>query len=157
MSAGDLSASRRAPRASGARRENKRESSSSRRRRPRADAAEALAADAGVSPADAGAPPPARTRSAADGPAAVDGLVPDSVAAAALGACAVCQQPQEAGARVCFLPCAHAFHSHCIERWLREYKPECPLCRARVRAPPPRPAPQVVCLYLDEAAGAVLR
>jgi hypothetical protein len=69
----------------------------------------------------------------------------------------VCQQPQEAGARVCFLPCAHAFHSHCIERWLREYKPECPLCRARVRAPPPRPAPQVVCLYLDEDAGAVLR
>jgi hypothetical protein len=78
-------------------------------------------------------------------------------AAAALGACAVCQQPQEAGARVCFLPCAHAFHSHCIDRWLREYKPECPLCRARVRAPPPRPAPQVVCLYLDEDAGAVLR
>ena len=26
------------------------------------------------------------------------------------------------------LPCAHAFHSHCLDRWI-QYKRECPVCR----------------------------
>lgn len=57
--------------------------------------------------------------------------------------CAVCLSPFEVSDELRLLPsCRHAFHSHCIDTWLRSNL-TCPLCRspiAPVPVPPPQPA-----------------
>ncbi|KAJ3680637.1 hypothetical protein LUZ60_016915 [Juncus effusus] len=55
--------------------------------------------------------------------------------------CAVCLSPFDPTAELRLLPaCRHAFHSECIDTWLRS-TPSCPLCRASVRLPfPPLPS-----------------
>jgi len=35
-----------------------------------------------------------------------------------------------------FLPCFHAYHAKCIQKWLRQ-KNTCPLCKSPVNGPPP--------------------
>lgn len=51
--------------------------------------------------------------------------------------CAICMQPvervgREAGVmerrRVMWTPCVHAFHTECLEGWMR-YRLQCPVCR----------------------------
>ncbi|CAL4911661.1 unnamed protein product [Urochloa decumbens] len=45
------------------------------------------------------------------------------------GECSVCLQEFAAGSRLRMMPCAHAFHEHCIFSWLRVGH-VCPLCRS---------------------------
>ncbi|CAN6330483.1 unnamed protein product [Urochloa humidicola] len=77
-----------------------------------------------------------------DGQPVTDEGVPGSaseVAMAALAAttvgeateeeeCAVCLKGYEAGDTIRTMPCAHAFHEHCIFQWLR-LRRLCPFCR----------------------------
>lgn len=46
--------------------------------------------------------------------------------------CIICVEAFEEGEEVVRLPCAHGFHSACVERWLRLAK-TCPTCRGEVR------------------------
>ncbi|XP_065003344.1 E3 ubiquitin-protein ligase ATL4-like [Musa acuminata AAA Group] len=56
--------------------------------------------------------------------------------------CAVCLRPFGPDEDLRLLPaCRHAFHSGCVEPWIRK-SPSCPLCRAPVTLPPP-PLPSV--------------
>jgi len=48
--------------------------------------------------------------------------------------CVVCHDSLELDALVTVLPCAHAFCTPCITKWLLQYKNECPLCVQRVDA-----------------------
>ncbi|WOL05603.1 hypothetical protein Cni_G14332 [Canna indica] len=51
--------------------------------------------------------------------------------------CAVCLRPFRPDENLRLLPaCRHAFHSGCVEPWIRN-TPSCPLCRTRVTLPPP--------------------
>eukprot|EP00931_Biecheleriopsis_adriatica_P093040 TRINITY_DN66791_c0_g1_i1.p1 TRINITY_DN66791_c0_g1~~TRINITY_DN66791_c0_g1_i1.p1 ORF type:complete len:463 (-),score=51.61 TRINITY_DN66791_c0_g1_i1:92-1405(-) len=50
--------------------------------------------------------------------------------------CGVCLQEVAPTARVCQLPCRHAFHPACIARWLTQCKSTCPLCSAPIDRPP---------------------
>ena len=43
--------------------------------------------------------------------------------------CCICMEPIVQGARA--LPCSHAFHRTCIDRWVRQHR-ACPVCRQRV-------------------------
>jgi len=56
-----------------------------------------------------------------------------TLAAAEEGSCPVCQCDWEAGDEVRILPCAHQFHTQCIDQWLRKHKASCPLCKKDVR------------------------
>ncbi|XP_020574578.1 E3 ubiquitin-protein ligase ATL4-like [Phalaenopsis equestris] len=50
--------------------------------------------------------------------------------------CAVCLSNFRPHDELRFLPaCRHAFHSQCVDTWLRS-TPSCPLCRASIRLPP---------------------
>ena len=68
--------------------------------------------------------------------------------------CAICLDRLGGGAGVSQLPCGHAYHCACIERWLLAGRETCPVCRASVwgaqlapgappavSAPPQTPAP----------------
>lgn len=66
----------------------------------------------------------------------VDALPTHAYRAASAGGrehaeCAVCLSDYEDGDMLRTLPCAHAFHRDCIDRWLGT-NPACPLCRVRV-------------------------
>ncbi|AVK74706.1 Ring finger protein [Pandoravirus quercus] len=52
------------------------------------------------------------------------------------GACAVCLDDFSDGDQVRSLPCAHAYHVTCIDRWLVDHD-ACPCCRAPVTRPMP--------------------
>ncbi|GFP97433.1 E3 ubiquitin-protein ligase ring1-like [Phtheirospermum japonicum] len=57
----------------------------------------------------------------------------DDMGLARMEACAVCSRAFPA-AQVSYLPCGHAFHSHCVFRWFNDGKSSCPSCGARVPA-----------------------
>ena len=42
--------------------------------------------------------------------------------------CAICLEAMAEGDMVKSLPCLHAFHAKCIDRWLRSSK-QCPMCK----------------------------
>lgn len=54
--------------------------------------------------------------------------------------CTICRQDFDSTCGKCRIPgddcpiifgkCKHYFHLHCIDKWNREQKPTCPLCRA---------------------------
>ena len=61
-----------------------------------------------------------------------------------LGAeCAICLGELELGQTLKALPCGHAYHGPCIDRWLlgkctdARAQPTCPLCKAAALPPPP--------------------
>jgi hypothetical protein len=45
--------------------------------------------------------------------------------------CAICLEAVAAGDRVRRLPCAHAYHARCVDRWLAS-NARCPTCNASV-------------------------
>ncbi|KAL6766825.1 hypothetical protein ACKKBG_A37515 [Auxenochlorella protothecoides x Auxenochlorella symbiontica] len=49
-------------------------------------------------------------------------------AAAEVGRCVVCLEDVSPGTRLKRLPCGHAFHTRCIDRWLRS-RGACPVCQ----------------------------
>eukprot|EP00928_Gymnodinium_smaydae_P008606 TRINITY_DN13130_c0_g1_i1.p1 TRINITY_DN13130_c0_g1~~TRINITY_DN13130_c0_g1_i1.p1 ORF type:complete len:258 (-),score=26.88 TRINITY_DN13130_c0_g1_i1:167-865(-) len=44
--------------------------------------------------------------------------------------CTICQGDFTPTERLAKLPCQHAFHQHCIGRWLTQHRNSCPLCAA---------------------------
>lgn len=46
--------------------------------------------------------------------------------------CAVCQCEYEDGDEVTHLPCRHAYHKGCVEKWLESYSRSCPVCKENV-------------------------
>ncbi|KAG6512018.1 RING-H2 finger protein ATL46-like [Zingiber officinale] len=58
--------------------------------------------------------------------------------------CAVCLSRFRPGDELRLLPaCRHAFHSPCIDTWLRSPAASCPLCRSPVHLPSPPPRPPI--------------
>lgn len=51
-------------------------------------------------------------------------------------ACAICLNIIEDGVQVRGLPCGHAFHVDCVDKWLLWHRPCCPLCKASYQKPP---------------------
>lgn len=49
--------------------------------------------------------------------------------------CVICLSEFSLGETIKLLPCTHMFHSKCIERWLNEYKMNCPSCRFSLGEP----------------------
>lgn len=49
-----------------------------------------------------------------------------------MGECVICYAAYRSGDMLTTLPCAHMFHSECINRWLKESK-NCPLCYEEVK------------------------
>lgn len=49
-----------------------------------------------------------------------------------MGECVICYAAYRSGDMLTTLPCAHMFHSECINRWLKERK-NCPLCYEEVK------------------------
>mmetsp|Transcript_28807 Transcript_28807/g.66406 ORF Transcript_28807/g.66406 Transcript_28807/m.66406 type:complete len:268 (-) Transcript_28807:100-903(-) len=52
-------------------------------------------------------------------------------AEANFGNCSICLENMGKGAMVTVLNCQHAFHRHCIKKWLTESRALCPLCNTR--------------------------
>ncbi|KAJ6818978.1 uncharacterized protein M6B38_404760 [Iris pallida] len=66
--------------------------------------------------------------------------------------CAVCLSPFEPCDELRLLPsCRHAFHSQCIDTWLRSTL-SCPLCRSSIASPqPPPPLPEEASIGSSES------
>ena len=47
--------------------------------------------------------------------------------------CVICMGSENGFLGISELPCGHQFHSHCIEKWLKNYSVSCPTCRNDVR------------------------
>ncbi|CAN6288124.1 unnamed protein product [Urochloa humidicola] len=56
----------------------------------------------------------------------------DRAAAAAGYYCCVCISACRDGEEIRWLPCGHAFHRDCVDRWLARCRRTCPLCRLHV-------------------------
>ncbi|KAJ3760608.1 hypothetical protein EV360DRAFT_81026 [Lentinula raphanica] len=54
--------------------------------------------------------------------------------------CAICLSDFEKGDKVRVLPCHHLFHMHEVDEWLIQRKKLCPVCKADVTVPQPRPS-----------------
>ncbi|TKV93691.1 hypothetical protein SEVIR_9G242400v4 [Setaria viridis] len=50
----------------------------------------------------------------------------------AAGYCCVCISACRDGEEIRWLPCGHAFHRDCVDRWLARCRRTCPLCRLHV-------------------------
>ena len=46
--------------------------------------------------------------------------------------CTICQDAFENGDNLIVLVCGHLFHEDCVERWLKESKSQCPICKRTV-------------------------
>jgi len=46
--------------------------------------------------------------------------------------CSICLDDFCVGARVRRLPCMHVFHTLCIDKWIREGRRNCPVCRIQL-------------------------
>ncbi|MES1910071.1 MAG: hypothetical protein MHM6MM_002732 [Cercozoa sp. M6MM] len=66
--------------------------------------------------------------------------------------CAICLQKWRPYDKVQVLPCAHAFHSTCILRWLKR-RPQCPLCLHMVAHAAPTARSQSQLLVLRANVG----
>jgi E3 ubiquitin-protein ligase ATL4 len=65
--------------------------------------------------------------------------------------CAVCQSVFGGDEELRLLPaCRHAFHSRCVDPWLRA-NPSCPLCRASIALPHP-PLPELLRVELGSVS-----
>jgi E3 ubiquitin-protein ligase ATL4 len=65
--------------------------------------------------------------------------------------CAVCQSAFRDDDELRLLPaCRHAFHSRCVDPWLRS-NPSCPLCRASIALPHP-PLPELLRVELGSVS-----
>jgi len=49
-----------------------------------------------------------------------------------LGECSICLSKMKEGQVVRRLKCIHVYHTKCIDQWLREEKPTCPLCMKNI-------------------------
>ena len=46
-----------------------------------------------------------------------------------------CPQDYEGGDKMRVLPCQHRFHSECVDQWLSNRHPVCPVCKADAHPP----------------------
>lgn len=72
--------------------------------------------------------------------------------------CCLCLDPVVNGAILRTLPCAHAFHKACIDRWLLDAQAgrerNCPLCKADPLQPPATSTPAPAALPAEDGAAA---
>jgi hypothetical protein len=59
----------------------------------------------------------------------------DHSASSSAGYCCVCISACRDGDDIRRLPCGHAFHRDCVDRWLARCRRTCPLCRLHIAGP----------------------
>ncbi|KAH7037051.1 uncharacterized protein B0I36DRAFT_380354 [Microdochium trichocladiopsis] len=60
--------------------------------------------------------------------------IKEAVSCQSNSSCSICTEDLIEGEHVRRLPCTHIFHPPCIDHWLRERAPTCPLCRLDLEA-----------------------
>ncbi|KAK1304936.1 E3 ubiquitin-protein ligase ATL4 [Acorus calamus] len=116
---------------------------------------------ADVPHSDDGGGGPKHPRGAAAAASLIESLPVFSLSAASAASasfdCAVCLSTFEAEDRLRLLPsCGHAFHSQCIDAWLRSAS-TCPLCRSQIESPPPPPPQEEEEMEISPSAATISR